>query len=684
MSQVAKLKELLFQPESEAIAKLTRRVEDVYQRAGSDTSFEASMARSIDGALRTAEVSKHDEVATALAPLVVRTVKTEIRNSSDDIAEALYPAMGRMVRDYVTSQIREMTEAINRRIEENALMVRLSAWSSGQSPAELALAESRRLTVEDVFLIRRSTGELLARWPEANASADADNVFGGVLTAINDFTAEAFKADGSALREIDLGGSRVYLRVSPTFLLAARCKGDESATAEKVLDEEFLALIERCRPDIDTAQALPPNSGSLPSRRLQPILADLSGRLSERLADIAPVRKSARHGMRPLSLVAALIAIPLVVWLGWTTYVRWADANVRAVALSIIEATPGMSGFPTDLKASGGGTALTLNGLTPSGDVQSSLVNRIAVALPGVAISDRLNTLPAGTDVRPMLAEIKQEQSAFEAEVRSATDKRFRERAAGVLAQAAAVLDAEAVAATGDTARAMARFASEATSLSATLEGGQDAPTAISKARSLEAELMAAARAVLDIGTDRPRNDPPVAAPTDILLAADRVALSARMLADRSAITRRLASETSALKNEIAALNARGLSPREALVQFTRGHAIFFNEGTGFRDSATATRIVDDLAALMKRDPSLVRIVGYTDDAGSNTTNQVLGQARGDAVAAELVRRGIPSNRLVVLRRTSPENNLSPISGAGSSNRRVEFEVGFVGEGSEG
>ena len=685
MSQVEKLKELLFQPENEAIAKLTRRVEDVYERAGSETRFEASVARSIDGALRSAEVTKHEEVATALAPLVVRTVKTEIRNSSDDIAEALYPSMGRMVRDYVTSQIREMTETINRRIEENALLVRLTAWSSGQSPAELALAESRRLTVEDVFLIRRATGELLARWPEASASANADNVFGGVLTAINDFTAEAFKADGSALREIDLGGSRVYLRVSPTFLLAARCKGDESAAAEKILDEEFLSLIERCRPDIET-QSAEASQSPANARHLQPMLADLSGRLSDRLADLAPVRTSARQGMRPLTLIATLIAIPLVAWLGWTAYARWADANVVSVARGIIEATPSMSGFPTELKAADAGTTLTMTGLTPSADVQASLVKRISIALPGVSVSNRLNALPTpvGTDVRPLLAEIKQEQSAFEAEVRSATEKRLRERAAGLVSQAALVLDTEASAASGDTATALTRFAKEANSLAATLDGGQDVASAIAKARSLEADLAVAARAMLDTGVERRANELPVAAPSDILLAAEHVASSARMLADRSAVTRRLSAETTAIKNEIAALTARGLTSREALVQFARSHAVFFNEGTGFRDGAAANRVFDELATLMKRDRSLVRIVGYTDDAGSSVTNQALGQARGDAVAAELVRRGVPSNRLVVLRRNSPDTNVSPVSGAGSANRRVEFEVGFVGEGGDG
>jgi len=228
-------------------------------------------------------------------------------------------------------------------------MVRLTAWTSGQSAAELALAEAQQLRVEDVFLIRRATGELLARWPDANGPGNSDNVLGGVLTAINDFTAEAFKSEGSSLREIDLGDSRVYLRVSPSYLLAARCKGSESAAAEKILDEEFLGLVERCRADLDAAAASPARPSGQSGRRLQPMLSDLSSRLSTRFAGIAPVRATARKGMRPLTFLAALIGIPLALWLSWAAYTRWIETSVVATARGIVDATESMGGYPAEV-----------------------------------------------------------------------------------------------------------------------------------------------------------------------------------------------------------------------------------------------------------------------------------------------------------------------------------------------
>lgn len=694
MSQVAKLKELLFQPESEAIASLARRVEDMHERAGSETRFEESIVRTIDGALRRAEQTKHEQLATALAPVVVKTVKTEIVNSRDDIAQALYPSMGRMVRDYVASQIKEMTERINRSLEENAFMLRLNALVSGRSAAELALAESQRLTAEDVYLIRRGTGELLARWPVAPAN-NSDHVFGGVLTAINDFVSEAFKSDGSALRDIDLGDSRVYLRVSPSYLLAARCKGADSAAAERVLDEEFLRLMERCSPHIE---AIAKSGGAWPApagRQLQPMLAELSERVTARLTEIAPPIGQ-RSGVRPLTILATLIGMIAAVLVSWHLYTRWVETSVAAIARDIIEATPSMLGYPASVGVQTGGAALTLQGLTPSLDVQNALVKRIAAALPGVEVRNRLNPLPEGTDFRPMLAELKDGQSAFEAEVKLATDRQMRQRAVGLLSRAAMVLETEAKSLDAAAADAMTRFAKEVSSLSALAEAEPAALPA--RAEQLEAELSAASLRILDTGNAVSSGKTSVAdAPAtgsqfvDILTSAERVGFAAQALADRSSVRRRLAEEAAAqkaalrsLQREIDVLAKRGLTPREALVQFTRANAVFFGDGTGFRDPAGAMRVLDELASLMAADGSLVRLVGYTDDGGSVQTNTALGQARAETVAAELVRRGVQSNRLVILRRTSPEYNVSQERGARSPNRRVEFEVGFIGEGSEG
>lgn len=700
MSQVDKLKELLFQPESEAIAHLSKRVEDVFDRAGTEARFEASVARSIDGALRAAEVAKHDEVASALAPLVVRTVKTEIVNSTDELVEALYPATGRMVKAYVANAIKELTDKINSKLEENPLLLRLSAWTSGQSAGEMALAHSHSLQVEDVFLIRRATGELLGRWPQPEAGSSLDHVFGGVLTAINEFTAEAFKSPGSSLREINLGEQHVYLRVSPNYLLAARCSGTQIAGAGQIFDDQFLAFVDRSRGDLDAASEAATKGTATTARDFQPMLKSLSERLQHELQSIALARATLRRGVRPLSMLAVLIGIPLAVWLAWAAYVRYSESQVVETARGLIEVTPEMLGYPTEVRASDGATSVTISGLAPSAEVEAQLLRKIRAALPAVRVHDKLNTLPAGVDFRPAIAALKQDQTAFEAQVATATESQIRGRASTLLTRAANVLQREAWALGGEAGATLEGLAREAGALASNLSPPSTIGISLAaeQAAELEARISATAQATLDINA--PATGEPIVPVEkgDVVAAAVRVAFAAQSLADRSTMKRRLAAETAtlkadamtlradadALKAEVARLAAPKVTPREALAAFVRSHAIFFSEGVAFRDPAAASDIIDRLATLMAKDTSLVRISGYTDDAGSPATNIAIAQARADAVASALIARGVPANRLVMLRRTSPEYNVSPASGTGSSNRRVEFEIGFVGEGGGG
>ena len=112
--------------------------------------------------------------------------------------------------------------------------------------AELALADSNTLKVEEIYLIRRGTGELVGRWPQAEQH-NRSQVMSGVLAAINEFASDAFGNDGSSLRQIDMGDACVYLRASPLYLLAARCTGAAPANAERLLDDVLLSTIERCQ-----------------------------------------------------------------------------------------------------------------------------------------------------------------------------------------------------------------------------------------------------------------------------------------------------------------------------------------------------------------------------------------------------------------------------------------------------
>lgn len=394
MSQqsVIKLKELLFEKESHELGVLAARLQEVAARAGTDADFRRTVAATLDGALRDAEASNHRQVADALAPLVVRTVRAEVEASSDALPAKLYPHIGVMVRDYVRSAIRDLMEDINRRLEQgltqNRAMLQLRSWTTGRSMAELALADTGRFQVEELHLIRRGSGELLAHWarPTSTGAApgpnDRDALVGGLLTAMTAFIEEVYEADKSCLRTIDFGGHTIYLRGSPLHLLAARCRGEAGASVQMSLDEEFLRTLR----DGTVAGA-------------QPDLAALAARLESGIAarEEQHRKERSRSGLRPLRALLWLIALALIGYLGWQTYINHRTSTLQAAVDRVITETTALKGYPTRATVLHGGEQIEVSGLAPSGEIRANLVARLRAIGPGIAISESIGVVP-GSD----------------------------------------------------------------------------------------------------------------------------------------------------------------------------------------------------------------------------------------------------------------------------------------------
>ena len=686
MSQsVAKLKELLFAPESEAIASLSARIDGVFERAGTQERFQSSVATALEGALREVDVARHKEVASAIAPLIVRTVKSEITNSTDELVEALYPATGRMVRAYVASAIKDLSDEINRRLERNPVMAGLNALSTGYSAGDLAIADSQRLRVEDVFLIRRATGELVARWPQADPNSNFDHVMGGVLTAINEFTSEAFKGDGSALRQIDLGDRRVYLRVSPVYLLAAQCSGQAFGIAERAIDEEFLTLIGSHKAEL--IEATEATSGAVLGT---PILQNLAHNLEARLLDVEPGNGLKRRGLSPLSMLSLLIGIPLIGWFVWNTYVDYRLAATESTASSQISAIGAMEGYPHTVKATHRGRNLTVAGLTPSPAIKEEVLAALHKSLPQVTIEDRMNAVIAGTvvpDQGPVLASL---QRTFETRLTREHTREALSRAQASLQQTAAILAAlPKVGADPKGTAVVEALGSQALTLSGALEPKEGEPIPPDAAQQL-ATLTAKLDALSALPSTSLSDVTPVPGRTtaDALVAdADRTLVSAKVYAQSRALEARFTADLEARLRALPQPQppppVAKITPLEELDRWVRSHAIFFTDNAAYRSEAEAMRSLDELADLMKRSGAFVRVVGYTDDAGTPAKNLSIAKMRSDSVTAALIARGVNANQLVALNRTTPETRVSPSNAPGNANRRVAFEVGFSGEGAQ-
>lgn len=678
--------------ESERARAAEKRLEAVYERAGTADRLESNVAVVIDGALRRAEVDKHHDVSNAMAPFVVRTVRAEIANSRDELVEALYPMTGRIVKAYVASAIRDLIEETNRRLEMNPLMLRLRSLTTGRSVAELALADSQRLKIDELYLIRRGSGELIGRWPDTPATANRDHVLSGILTAINDFASEAFQGEGSALRQIDLEDSRVYLRASPVYLLAVRCTGTAHAAVEHVIDEEFLSAIERYR---DTLSAVPP--GGHPADTHGSLLAELSRHMTERISDKEANLARPIGGLSPLKVLAAAVLVPLLGWLAWTSLESFQSSRVRAVAQRVIETSTEIKGYPLTVDVEPWGKALTITGLTPTDAAREDVVKRLTDLLPNVQVRDQLSVVPSTADARPQLALVRSELARLQADTNRMAVRRIVDRARLRLEQT--LPDLGALRATTDdqglpAVKAAQSAATEAIgrlrALQQRLGATQGRNTDLLQVRE---ELDAIASALSGVGAGVARlmdggerlatPAAPAATRTSAPESAEEVAAQAeRLSAMTIAVYHANLVNRRPLPAPVTITQAPPQTPRERVETWARANAVFFSNGTDYRNQTRATATLDALATLLKETRVLVRIVGFTDEQGTANQNIQLSMQRAERVVADLVSRGVPTAKLIAIGR-GQGYDVSPTKGPQSPNRRVEIQVGFEGEDTE-
>ena len=671
--------------------ELAKRFEALFNRTGTDEKLRESVAEVLDGAFKDAEVKRHDQLTRAVAPVVVKTIKTELRNSQDEMVEALYPITGRLVKSYVASAMRDLADRINRRLSVggNPALLRLRSLMTGRSIAELAMTDVQRLEVVELFLIRRGSGELLQHWPDDSKADHGLSNFNihlsGVLTAINDFAAQALKDDGGSLRSFSLDDFHMYLRASPGYLLAAKCRGSAPAGVEQILDEEFLGLLERSRQAGGELLTVPPT--------LDPLAESLERQLDDKQRQLA-----AAPATNPLKVLTIAVAIPLILFAGWTAFTNWETARIRDIAGHIVESAAELKGYPVQLDVAQRGRAVTLAGLTPTAASKADILAKLRGALPDIPVYDQLAVLPnSAADLESQISRVHREVANLENEVLRSSVRRSLARTAKYLESAMPDLRRLELALLDQSSRNTAQLsgsvlesaAAEVRQLHARVASG---PFDVAQLSAVSAPVHALTQQLRQasgelasllskgsVGSAAAHGD---AAPSDVLESAEELSLAAIQAATTVIAVAQSAQVRPAPPPPPAPMVPAAPSAIEKLERWLRLNAIFFADGIDYRSMAAADSTLDAAAALIKDAGVLVRIVGYTDDRGGQARNGSLAQQRAQRVADALTERGVRRQLLVAVGRpTGPD--ISPVIGPQSANRRVEFEIGFFNEAIE-
>lgn len=168
--------------------------------------------------------------------------------------------------------------------------------------------------------------------------------------------------------------------------------------------------------------------------------------------------------------------------------------------------------------------------------------------------------------------------------------------------------------------------------------------------------------------------------PSDVPTKAD---LSEGRDALRDEIVEILDGRMTVMSETLASIEKRLLTADEAvhsrLSIWLDQKSIRFGRDQQLVDESNADNVLQGIADRLLDTPSTIglRVVGYSDDLGEEIASMRISRLRAARVADKLRLLGVPSRRLEVLGR-GHEKRIGNFDGAGSVNRRVEFELTYL------
>jgi OOP family OmpA-OmpF porin len=243
---LAELRELIVGPEQRELARLRARLDDPELRA-EDTSKIVAEAIAIR--------AKHGRaMLRTLQPMIEEALKLSVARDPSFIADALYPIIGQAVRKAVASSLRGAVESMNHILERSfswdSFRWRVEAARTGKSFGEIALMRSLRFRVEEIYLIHRETGLLLAHIAAKGAVVQDTDLVSGMLTAVQDFVRDSFTPGKSdELETMQVGDCTVWVLHGPLALIAGVVSGAAPADLRNI----FQRTLERIHAEFGPA-----------------------------------------------------------------------------------------------------------------------------------------------------------------------------------------------------------------------------------------------------------------------------------------------------------------------------------------------------------------------------------------------------------------------------------------------
>ncbi len=210
------LRRLLLQPEQQALEELQN-----------PELWEEQVSQALPGALiRRTKVDK--SVQYAFNPILEETFVRLVRRNPKLLVEILFPILLPAIRRAVASLFASLTQSLNQTLDQafsvQGIRWRLEALSTGKTFAEVVLSHTLLYRVEQVLLIQRDSGLLLAHKAADGTNVQDGALVSGMLTAIGDFVRDSFDST-AGLNTVNFGERVLVVEQSAQAVLAAVVRG---------------------------------------------------------------------------------------------------------------------------------------------------------------------------------------------------------------------------------------------------------------------------------------------------------------------------------------------------------------------------------------------------------------------------------------------------------------------------
>jgi outer membrane protein OmpA-like peptidoglycan-associated protein len=269
--------------------------------------------------------------AEALRPLVDSALQRSAREEPRLWVQIISPILGPAIRLAVAAALRDLVQTLNRLLE-NSLSLRswrwrVEAWRTGKPFAQVVLLRTLVYRVEQVLLVDRNSGLLLAAAAAPGISTKNSDLVSAMLTAIQEFVHDSFQLKhGDSIRQIHTGEFSLWVEPGPLAALAAAVRGNAPVEFHQVLRAAVDLIHEELGIELRDFQgdSTPIEQGSRPI---------LEGCLQSRFQE--PRTRSYWR----VWVCAAAVGLALLTWSG----LKIRDALRWSRALAALEATPGIT-----------------------------------------------------------------------------------------------------------------------------------------------------------------------------------------------------------------------------------------------------------------------------------------------------------------------------------------------------